>query len=238
MNPQPLTMSANYLAVVRGLHELHRLAIAGRQDSLEADAVRDATDVPWQALTEVEKRRLSGLSEDLYSITDQPQATPREIDPQAQSRLVEAYQARQRGEWDRALELLRRWARYIEPSILSYLRGSTWLGAGDPQTAAAFFEHASSLQPNNSNYAAMLLRTFNRFDPREAGRRAAEIIESPDRYAPVVIAHATDVLFDSARDLPAAAASRLFKRLIPILESALAKIEEGDEGVSIVRHSR
>ena len=46
MNPRPMTISANYLAMVRGLRELHRLTVAGRQDSPEADAVRDATDGP------------------------------------------------------------------------------------------------------------------------------------------------------------------------------------------------
>src|SRR4051812_9948198 len=110
MTPRPLTMSANSLAVVRGLRELHRLAVAGRQDSPEADAVRDATDVPWQALTEVEKKRLSGLSEDLYSITDPPRPLARDLDPQVQSRLIDMDHARHRGEWGRALDLLRRWA--------------------------------------------------------------------------------------------------------------------------------
>lgn len=70
MDPRPLTLSANYLAVVRGLRELHRLTVAGLQDSPEADAVRDVTDAPWQALTEMEKERIGELSEDLYSITD------------------------------------------------------------------------------------------------------------------------------------------------------------------------
>ena len=113
--------------------------------------MRDATDVPWQALTEVEKKRIGGLSEDLYSITDPPQVAPHEMNPQVQSRLVEVDQARHRGEWDRALELLRHWAASIEPSVLSYLRGFTWLGAGDPETAAIFFEHASELQPENGS---------------------------------------------------------------------------------------
>src|SRR5262249_12609431 len=125
MSPRPLMMSANYLATVRGLRELHRLTIAGRQVSPEADAVRDATDAPWQALTEVEKERLSGLSEDLYSITDPQRAAQPEWSPQVQAGLVDVEQARQRGEWDRALELLRCWASSIEPSVLSYLRGLT-----------------------------------------------------------------------------------------------------------------
>jgi hypothetical protein len=113
MSPQPLTMSSSYLAIVRGLRELHELTAAGRLDSPEADAVRDATDAPWEALTVEERRRISGLSEDLYSISDPARTGVREMNPQAQARLVDADQARQGGEWDRALELLRRIARRI-----------------------------------------------------------------------------------------------------------------------------
>jgi hypothetical protein len=154
-NPRPLTMSVNYLATVRGLRDLHRLTLAGLQDSPEADAVRDATDAPWQTLNEVEKKRISGLSEDLHSITDPRPAAVCDMNPRVQSRLVDAEQARQRGEWDRALEILRHWTTSIEPSVLSYLRGVTWLGAGDPDTAALFFEHASKVQTENGAYPAM-----------------------------------------------------------------------------------
>ena len=87
MSPQPLTMSASYLAIIRGLRELHELTAAGRLDSPEADAVRDATDAPWEALTEEEKRRISGLSEDLYSITDLAHAAVKELNLQAQARI-------------------------------------------------------------------------------------------------------------------------------------------------------
>ena len=104
MIPQQLTMSANFLAIVRGLRELHELTKAGLLDSPAADAVRDATDAPWEALTEVEKKRIAGLSEDLYSITDPARAAVKGANPQAQARFVDIAQAREGGEWDRAFE--------------------------------------------------------------------------------------------------------------------------------------
>ena len=70
-----INTSSNYLAIVRGLRELHQLRPAGREDSAEADAVRDATDTAWEGLTKVEKKRLSGLSEDLYSVSDPERPT-------------------------------------------------------------------------------------------------------------------------------------------------------------------
>lgn len=60
-------MSPNYLAVLEAVHELHRLACAGPEESPDADAVRDAADAPWEALTEEDLGRIAAASESLYS---------------------------------------------------------------------------------------------------------------------------------------------------------------------------
>jgi hypothetical protein len=144
MAPKPLTMNPSYLAMVRGSRELHQLLAAGKEDSPEADAIRDATDGPWEALSEAERNRVRNLSEDLYSLVEPPPpAQP--MNSQAQAKLNEAFEAKQRGEWDRALDLLRHWRAHIDPALVSYLRGSIWLDAGDPATAALFFERLQQL---------------------------------------------------------------------------------------------
>ncbi len=51
-------MNPNYLAMVRGVRELHRLIAEGKDDSPEADAIRDSTDAPWESLSEIERRRV------------------------------------------------------------------------------------------------------------------------------------------------------------------------------------
>src|SRR5437870_4028437 len=137
MPPRPLTMNPNYRAYVRGVRELHQLCVAGNEDSPEADAIRDATDGPWEALSEVERERVGNLSEDLYSLVEPPPA-PQPMNPQAEAKLSEAFEARQRGEWDRALELLRRWAAFLAPDVVSFFRGRIWLDAGDTETAVLF----------------------------------------------------------------------------------------------------
>jgi hypothetical protein len=152
------------------------------------------------------------------------------MNPQVQARLVEVDEARRRGEWDRALELLRRWAASIEPSVLSDLRGFTGLEAGDPETAALFFEDASRRQPETGAHLAMLLESMNRFRPAEAWRRARGTLEEPDRYEPIVVAFAGDALLDSVPSLPQSEAIQLFRRLVPLLESALEKLEKGEQG--------
>ena len=115
MPPQPLTMNPNYLAMVRGVRELHVLMSEGKDDSPEADAIRDATDAPWESLSEIERRRVRNLSEDLYSLHE-PAAPAPQTSPQGQSKLLDAVEARNQGDWDRALDLLRRWGSYVDPA--------------------------------------------------------------------------------------------------------------------------
>lgn len=174
MAANPLTMNPSYLAMVRGTRELHRLLAAGKEDSPEADAIRDATDGPWNALSEVERNRVRNLSEDLYSLIEPPPiAQP--MNPQAQVKFNEALEAKQRGEWDNALDLLRCWRAYIDPALVSYLRGSIWLEAGDPGTAALFYEHAIQREPENKDYLEMFLHALSIADPAAAEKRADEI---------------------------------------------------------------
>ena len=164
------TMNPSFLAMVRGTRELHQLMAAGKDESPEADAIRDATDGPWGALSEEERNRVRNLSEDLYSLVEPPPSA-QPMSPQSQAKLSEAFEAKQCGEWDRALDLLRRCRAHIDPAIVSYLRGSIWLEAGDPSTAALFFEHACKLRPDNENYLAMFLHALNRADSAAVSNR-------------------------------------------------------------------
>jgi len=227
MASKPLTMNPNYTAMVRGTRELHQLVADGKDDSPDADAVRDATDGPWEALSEIERNRVRNLSEDLYSLVEQPPAA-QPMTPQAQAKLNDAFEARQRGEWDRALDLLRVWRAYIDPALVSYLRGSIWLEAGDPGTAALFYEHAFKCQGDNQNYLAMFLYALNLADPAAARNRAEQILHEHGKYSPVVVSRAADIKFMSARTTSEAEAHRVFELLEPILKSTLAEFEQQD----------
>src|SRR5262249_25640748 len=140
---QSMFGSPSFKLVAKGLVALHRLIKEGKDDSSEAESIRDALDAPLKALNASERERAQWLSEDLYSISE-PHAgtTLKEMNLQAQQQLNEALEARQSREWDRALALLRQWREYISPALLSYLRGSIWLEAGNAHVAAAFYAHA------------------------------------------------------------------------------------------------
>ncbi|MHC5539475.1 hypothetical protein ACYOEI_14755 [Singulisphaera rosea] len=232
MARHPLTMSPNYLAVLRGVRDLHRLTINGQEESPEADTIRDATDAPWEGLTEAERKRLSGLSEDLYSVSDPADATPRPLNPQAQAKLTDAFIARESGQWDRALDLLRRWGNYIPPALLSFLRGSIWLEAGDPATAALFYGHAADLEPDNGNYLALALHTIDLAGSGEAIPQAESVLDHDEAFAPVAVVRACEITMKATQSAPEAKASAVFRRLIPVLERALTRIEtDAEDGI-------
>ncbi len=225
MVAKPLTMSPAYLAMVRGTRELHQFLAAGKDDSPEADAIRDATDGPWQALSEVERNRVRNLSEDLYSLAE-PAPTSQAMNAQAQAKLLEAFEARKRGEWDRALDLLRQWQAYIDPALVSYLRGSTWLEAGDPGTATLFYAHAYKLEPTNGTYQTMALYSLHLADPPAGLKQAEQILKEHEKCSPAAVARAADITFMSARLKSETQANQLFVQLEPILKTTLARIEQ------------
>jgi hypothetical protein len=166
--------SPSFQLLAKGLVALHRMGKDGKDDSLEADSVRDAMDAPWNALNRTEEERAQWLSEDLYSVSEPPAATTqKEINPQAQQQLNEAMEARQSREWDRALALLRQCGEYISPALLSYLRGSIWLEAGNPDVAAMFCEYASESDPTNADYRASYMRALAESDSDAAYKLSA-----------------------------------------------------------------
>ncbi len=177
MAAKPLILSPNYLTVVRGIREMHRLIAAGQEDSPAAEALGMLSTVlgryslKWNAEGPADSRKTS-----IQSRKAQPPAEA--MNPQAAARLSDAIEARQEGEWDRALELLRRWRAHTAPALVSYLRGSIWIEAGDPHTAVLFYDHASRLQPDNGNYLASFLHTLELVDKAAAKQRAEEILRS------------------------------------------------------------
>ena len=159
--------SMSFGQVARGLVAIHAMIRAGTDESAEAESVRDSLDAPYKVLTSTERDRAQWLSEDLYSISDPPDVnTPKELNPQAQQQLAEAFAARQNREWDRALLLLRQVQRSIAAALLSYLRGSIWWEAGHPQVAAEFFRHASECDPANAEYRATSLQAWAEAPPQ------------------------------------------------------------------------
>lgn len=60
-------MSSNYHRIEMALLALHRLFLQGRDNSPEANAIRDSIDGPWEALSEVNRNRLRDYSQSLHA---------------------------------------------------------------------------------------------------------------------------------------------------------------------------
>jgi tetratricopeptide (TPR) repeat protein len=226
MPRHPFSTSPSYLESIRGLHRLHALTLEGRNDSPEADAIRDGLEQPWYDLSESEQARIGGLSEDLYSISDPPQE-PLPSNPQVQRKLIEAAEARQVGKWDQALELLRRWSRYIDPSLLSGMRGTLWQDAGDDATAALFYQHAARMDPTNTRHHYLYLSAIEKSDPDLALSKANEIIADDENHAPEVVVTAAGIAFVSVKQGNGETSGMTPERLVSTLDRAIARLGEG-----------
>jgi tetratricopeptide (TPR) repeat protein len=224
---RPFSTSPSYLRYIRALRDLHALTLEGRDDSPEADAIRDGMDQPWYDLSEVEQRRIKGLSEDLYSISDPTQETL-PSNPQVQRKLIEATEARRSGKWDEALELLRRWSRYIDPALLSSMRGTLWQDAGDDATAALFYQHAAELEPTNGRHQSLYLSSIRRSDPDLASRKAGEIIADDEHHPPEVVVTAAGIAFESIEREFGQTNGMTREVLIATLKRALTRLEVDD----------
>ncbi len=225
-----LATDANYHAERRALLALHRLWVAGKGESPDANAIRDASDGTWHALSETEQLRLRGLSQDLNEIRgDRPDQNTLEMTPEVQAKLKAANEARRRGEWDRTLELLRQWGKYIEPALLSYMRGAIWFAAGDAETAGVFFEHAVRLEPTNVNFRISFLNSLLQTDVSRAVAEAENVLGAADRSDPAVVVHAAHTALTAVKDVAVAAASGTYSRLIPLLKDAVQRLEQQED---------
>ncbi len=225
--------SVSFRLVVRGLVALHRLIKEGKDDSPDAERIRDAPDAPLKALNATEKNRAQWLSDDLYSISEPDAGTKhRAMDPQFQQQLNEALEARQSRDWDRSLAILRRLKDYKLPALLSYLRGSIWLDAGYPEIAVEFYRHCAEGDPSNANYLALYIHALAESDPDMARKLARDVLADDEKFDPTVVARAAEVCFNEARTASDSEAIKLYAELMPILERNTARIENNQAPVS------
>jgi hypothetical protein len=135
MKKPPAT--AAFIESVRLHLELHALFTGGLDESLEADAVRDAMDQPWYDMTDDEQGRIRQLSADLYTIGDRSVGA----DPGDDLRAALG-RARAAGDAETVLSLLQEHAGLAPPAERSRLRGEAWTALGVPQAASMFIEDA------------------------------------------------------------------------------------------------
>jgi tetratricopeptide (TPR) repeat protein len=215
------------------------LTETGKDESPEADAIRDRLERPWHDLSVLEKKRIVGLSEDLYSLND-PVEERLPMSTEAHQGLSDAIAASRAGDSDNALTLLRRWAKYLDPAKLSFERGCVWEEAGDSETATPFFEHAVKLDPGNDASVVMYLSALNKSEPGAALSRSRKIVEQAELQQPLVVARAAEILTKSTLCMTDTDARPVLRQLMHALKNALDKLTslgQKEDSLTIPTHT-
>jgi hypothetical protein len=155
MSDKPNTPSQAVLESARLLRELHLLFLQGKDQSKEADAIRDDMETPWYAMTPADQERIGGLSEDLYALAEGglPRVAMSEQQIQAWKKELEECKERYlQGDIDAWLAFWRkpRPTHFPPPegiplSVIRFFQSQCWDKLNDSETAALFRKAAENL---------------------------------------------------------------------------------------------
>jgi tetratricopeptide (TPR) repeat protein len=138
----------------RFLLELHKLSGQGKEETEEAEAIRDLMDSPWNDLGQTERDRLNGLSEDLYALGE----SRNKCNGMSKKENMELGAEIQRGflanDWDKTLCLLRS-GPPAPPGMISFMQARCWEKLGYLEVAFVFAQEAERLNPGE--YAVVAL---------------------------------------------------------------------------------
>src|SRR6266851_2263544 len=149
------------------LQELHRLIAARQDDGDEAEAIRAKMDQLWHAMTEAERDRIGGLSEDLYILAEggakQVAMSAEEMahwSEQATTGLAHMFAGR---DVDAALKFLRRPMPHDRPrALIPFLQARCWETLGERELALRFMKEAERLDPRQAVCVLLILEKLGR----------------------------------------------------------------------------
>ena len=219
-----MMIGTNYETVRDGLLEMHRLFLAGKKKSPEVEAIRNAADEPWVELTEEEQEVMTGLSIDLYEIEGVKRKSSGLTAAQASTMIHDAYLAREAGEFDKALTLLRDCQEFSSDARGAYIRGTIWQRSGDPKVAVVFFKRAVDLDSTNSNFRAIWLHQLKSVDPIAAAVEAENVLRSPADFAPQAVVYAAEIAYIQTLPRSDAQSITIYRRLVPIMEHEIGRL--------------
>jgi tetratricopeptide (TPR) repeat protein len=152
--------------------ELHLLNAQGEGDSVEAEAIQDASEKPWYKLSEEEQDRISGLSADLYQLTGEEVHEKTELSQeQLETSLVDACV---RDDPVEILSLLRKGPTCSKDHDTAFWRWVCYRELGHFETAVLFLEYAVKLAPGVYPYAFCLLGALAEVGRKEETMRMVQ----------------------------------------------------------------
>src|SRR5271157_795628 len=178
MSKPDVVIAAAYSRWLNTILETHAKQL---WDAADGDLDDDELNENWELLPEQLRRRLWGLSADLFSLVDNEKFTDADWEPiplqELAKRVERSFQERQ---WDELLDLLRRPPRFVPSDQVSYIRGRAWQELGQHEVALKFFDNASRLKPGHAPYRILALECLKAAcDWQEAISRANQYSLDP-----------------------------------------------------------
>lgn len=155
----------------------HELDSRGDTDSPELDNICAAMDGPWSRMDGRQRRRMSGLSEDLYALADGRRGIAMSVEKRAQwaSRGMAAQKA---GDLDVYLDHLRQpYPEDFPATVIPTLQALYWDQLGLPEVALLFYLEASKVLPRVKVFTMDCLRRLGRI--QEAMEDAKHLLTDP-----------------------------------------------------------
>ncbi len=213
---------SQYIAL---LLELHALSSAGRNDTEEADSIRDSMDGPYRLLDRSQITLVRGLSTDLYSLEKtSTEVLERTSDSVAESAKIEGYYIKRM--YPALLDILRKHEKKIPLEKVSYLRGRCWHEMGYEKVSTLFFGHASKLSPRSGTYRYIYLDSLYRSSKHEATDQANVILGRHREEHPFVVLKAADIIFYDTKERTFEESKIIFVNLVKVIDYALVQISK------------
>jgi tetratricopeptide (TPR) repeat protein len=222
----------HFLRYARLLRKLHQLIRDGADETDEGEALRNQMDEPAEYLTQDEVDCLNSISADFYTLAGTPAQAQANPPPALRDEMTEMLYARDSGDYIKALELIRKNEAFLDPAVAVYYRGRVWSVAAENTIALDFLQRSKELSPQNEGYVSMWLDSLQFVNSGQALETAERFLQELTDHSPPLILKAAEVVFSSRRQLPETEAVEVAKRLIPVFEDIIVRLEELGETAS------
>jgi hypothetical protein len=202
----------------RLLLRLHELDPRGKEEAAELDDICDRMEGPWSRLNGLERKRMKGLSQDLYALADGRQGATMTIEEkrhwgQSGKEVLLA------GDPDAQLEHLRQpFPEGMPLGLIAFLQARCWEQLGDLEVALVFMQEAGRTIPTARLPALEYLRVLGRSDE---ARRLAELLIGDSKSRPMEVVLAASTLFLLTRDFNPVDARQMLALIIPPLQTVI-----------------
>ncbi len=176
----------------------HLILSAGQEDSPDLADVEEQMTLLWEKLDEDQRQCLNGMASDLnwirrhFEPPPKGRKTPNEVSEDDQRELRSAVGVN----WHKFLHFLRLCAPLSSPDMLAVLRARAYTAADMPEIGGIFYEQVIKLAPGSSDLGLEALTHIKAANPERLSELAEEIVSSPLRYAPAMVAIAVQELLN------------------------------------------